>query len=169
MEPVKRCEKGARGKVSLTSVSLCPVWLPRGHSSIRVFSYPREKCLSLLSPCVLFDFPEATPLSGFFFPTLQSSSAAVSLESESIVGHVWLFVTSWTVARQASLSMGFSRRGYWSGKAFPTYSRASSQARGRTWVSRIAGSSLSTKFKCVTSALYPDLINTSRRVLYLHI
>ena len=139
MEPVKRCEKGAR-----------------------------EKCLSLLSPCVLFDFPEATPLSGFF-PTLQSSSAAVSLEIESIVGHVRLFVTSWTVARQASLSMGFSRRGYWSGKPFPTYSRASSQARGRTWVSRIAGSSLSTKFKCVTSALYPDLMNTSRRVLYLHI
>ena len=49
MEPVKRYEKGARGK-----------------------------CLSLLSPCFLFDFPEATPLSGFF-PVLQSSSGALSL------------------------------------------------------------------------------------------
>ena len=29
--------------------------------------------------------------------------------------HVWLFVTSWTAARQAPLSMGFSRQEYWSG------------------------------------------------------
>ena len=28
--------------------------------------------------------------------------------------HVRLFATPWTVARQASLSMGFSRQGYWS-------------------------------------------------------
>ena len=29
--------------------------------------------------------------------------------------HVWLFVTLWTVARQAPLSMGFSRQEHWSG------------------------------------------------------
>ena len=29
--------------------------------------------------------------------------------------YVWLFVTPWTVAHQASLSMGFSRQEYWSG------------------------------------------------------
>ena len=28
--------------------------------------------------------------------------------------HVWLFATPWTVARQAPLSMGFSRQGSWS-------------------------------------------------------
>ena len=28
---------------------------------------------------------------------------------------VWLFVTPWTVARPALLSMGFSRQEYWSG------------------------------------------------------
>ena len=33
--------------------------------------------------------------------------------------HVQLFVTLWTVAYQASLSMGFSRQKYWSGLAFP--------------------------------------------------
>ena len=33
---------------------------------------------------------------------------------------VWLFVTSWTVAVQASLSMKFSRPGYWSGLPFPS-------------------------------------------------
>ena len=30
-------------------------------------------------------------------------------------GHVQLFATLWTVAHQASLSMGFSRQEYWSG------------------------------------------------------
>ena len=33
---------------------------------------------------------------------------------------VWLFVTPWTVAHQAPLSMGFSRQEYWSGLPFPT-------------------------------------------------
>ena len=33
---------------------------------------------------------------------------------------VQLFVTSWTVAYQASLSMGFSRQEYWSGLPFPS-------------------------------------------------
>ena len=31
-----------------------------------------------------------------------------------------LFVTLWTVARQASLPMGFSRQEYWSGLPFPS-------------------------------------------------
>ena len=32
---------------------------------------------------------------------------------------VQLFATPWTVAHQASLSMGFSRQDYWSGLPFP--------------------------------------------------
>ena len=32
-----------------------------------------------------------------------------------VFGPVWLFVTPWTVAHQASLSMEFSRQEYWSG------------------------------------------------------
>ena len=31
------------------------------------------------------------------------------------LSHVWLFVTVWTIAHQASLSVGFSRQEYWSG------------------------------------------------------
>ena len=34
--------------------------------------------------------------------------------------HVRLFVTPWTVAYQASPSMGFSRQEYWSGLPFPS-------------------------------------------------
>ena len=33
---------------------------------------------------------------------------------------VWLFVTPWTVAHQAPLSIGFSRQEYWSGQPFPS-------------------------------------------------
>ena len=35
------------------------------------------------------------------------------------VSRVQLFVTPWTVACQAPLSMGFSRKEYWSGLPFP--------------------------------------------------
>ena len=37
----------------------------------------------------------------------------------SCFSHVRLFVTPWTVARQASLFMGFSRQEYWSGLSCP--------------------------------------------------
>ena len=36
------------------------------------------------------------------------------------LSHIQLFMTPWTVARQAPLSMGFSRRKYWSGLPFPS-------------------------------------------------
>ena len=36
----------------------------------------------------------------------------------SDLSHVWLFATPWTVAHQALLSMGFSRKEYWSGLPF---------------------------------------------------
>ena len=32
-----------------------------------------------------------------------------------LLSHVRLFATPWTVAHEASLSMGFSRQEYWSG------------------------------------------------------
>ena len=36
------------------------------------------------------------------------------------LSRVRLFATLWTVARQALLSMGFSRQEYWSGLPFPS-------------------------------------------------
>ena len=36
------------------------------------------------------------------------------------LSHVQLFVTPWTIAYQAPLSMGFSRQEYWSGLPFPS-------------------------------------------------
>ena len=37
-----------------------------------------------------------------------------------MLGHVRLFVSPWTAAHQAPLSMGFSRQEYWSGLLFPS-------------------------------------------------
>ena len=36
------------------------------------------------------------------------------------LSHVQLFATPWTVARQAPLSLGFHRQGYWSRLSFPS-------------------------------------------------
>ena len=65
-----------------------------------------KRCLGVLGP---------EPLKGFIFPGnsslgpyTESESVNPSMESDS-------FVTPWTVAHQASLSMGFSRQVYWSG------------------------------------------------------
>ena len=38
----------------------------------------------------------------------------------SMLSHVWLFETPWTVAHQAPLSMEFSRQEYWSRLSFPS-------------------------------------------------
>ena len=37
-----------------------------------------------------------------------------------MLSHIQLFVTPWTVARQASLSMGFPRQECWNGLPFPS-------------------------------------------------
>ena len=44
----------------------------------------------------------------------------VKLLVVSSLSRVQLFVTSWTVALQAPLSMGFSRQEYWNGVPFPS-------------------------------------------------
>ena len=41
-------------------------------------------------------------------------------EEVKSLSRVQLFETPWTVAYQASLSMGFSRQEYWSGLPFPS-------------------------------------------------
>ena len=46
------------------------------------------------------------------------------------LGHVWLFVTPWTVARQALLSTEFSKQEYWEWVAI-------SSSRGSSWPSQV--------------------------------
>ena len=56
----------------------------------------------------------------------------------SYFSRVLFCMTLWTVVSQAPLSMGFSRKEYWSGLPFPS-PRESSLPRDQTWVSRIGG------------------------------
>ena len=52
----------------------------------------------------------------------------------SVLSRVWLFATPWTVARQAPLSMGFSRQDYWSGVPWPSPKHVSQIfIRHHTW------------------------------------
>ena len=55
-----------------------------------------------------------------------------------LLSRVWLFATPWTVARQAPLSMGFSRQEYWSGLPFSLL-QGIFPTRDGTQVSCIAG------------------------------
>ena len=50
-------------------------------------------------------------------PQIARTIVKVKMKSLS---HFGLFVTPWTVAHQAPLSMGFSRQEYWSGLPFPS-------------------------------------------------
>ena len=60
-------------------------------------------------------------------PSSCTSPSAVSLRVK-LLSPVGLFATPWTVARQAPLSMGFSRQEYWSWVAIP-FSQGASQPR----------------------------------------
>ena len=56
------------------------------------------------------------------FPTCHSHLSSRAFNScccYSVLSHVWLFSTPWTVTCQASLSMGFPRQEYWSRLPFP--------------------------------------------------
>ena len=51
---------------------------------------------------------------------VQNASRDMLEKFMKLLSHVWLFVTPWTVARQAPLTMGFPRQEYWSRLPFPT-------------------------------------------------
>ena len=57
------------------------------------------------------------------FPKFCGKPSAKNMSSTWMLSHfsrVWLFATLWTIARQAPLSMGFSRQEYWNGLPCPT-------------------------------------------------
>ena len=76
---------------------------------------------------------------------------------------VGLFVSPWTVAHQAPLSMEFSRQEYWGGLPFPLPGDLPHPG-GRTWVSCIAG-----RFLTVWATREaPHLINEERILKFHH-
>ena len=74
-------------------------------------------------------YSNSCPLSWWCHPTILSFVVPFSSHFQSLpasrwrvksLSRVWLFATPWTVAYQASPSMGFSRQEYWSGLPFPS-------------------------------------------------
>ena len=61
----------------------------------------------------------STWFSNVFYQGFRHNSCVCMLSHS--VSHVQLFVTPWTVAHQAPLSMGFSKQECWSGLSFNTY------------------------------------------------
>ena len=69
------------------------------------------------------DRTQVSYIAGRFFYHLSHESSGFNKHQFSSVqslSRVRLFEKLWTVARQAPLSMGFSRQQYWSGLPFPT-------------------------------------------------
>ena len=64
----------------------------------------------------------------FSWRRLNQKPSVLRVKVKSL-SHVWLFATPWTVASQASPSMGFSRQVYWSGLPFPSPMRESEVAQ----------------------------------------
>ena len=106
------------------------------HPTIESSVVPFSSCLQSFPACGSF------PMSQFFTSGGQSTgvsaSASVLLRKSEVksLSYVRLFLTTWTVAHQAPLSMGFSRQEYWSGLPF-LFSRRSSWPRDQTWISCI--------------------------------
>ena len=91
-----------------------PVFLAtqRDYSRIKVLSLYKIKHISLKTWMVFLEmilYTQNTPI-----PHLTICHVL------SWFSRVWLFVTLWTVAHQALLSMGFSRQEYWSGLSCPS-------------------------------------------------
>ena len=85
-------------------------WLSSSSSSLHqlILNSSDLSILHSLSPLVII--------------SLFSMSVSLLKVKVKSLSHVQLFVTPWTVAYQAPLSMGFSRQEYWSGLPFPSVS-----------------------------------------------
>ena len=59
-----------------------------------------------------------TAMSVYMFTYMCVCVCVCVLARARMLSHIWLFVTPWTVAHQAPLSMGFPRQEYWSGLPF---------------------------------------------------
>ena len=94
--------------------------------------YPWDYAFCFLHPS--WGFPNSTDI---LYKLIRNWQAAVQWSEVKLRSRVQLFATLWTVARQAPLSMGFSRQEYWSGCLFLLQGIFPTQ--DRTWVSLTAG------------------------------
>ena len=83
-----------------------------------------QSCLTLCDP--IDGSPPGSPVPGILqartldWVAISSSNAWKWRVKVKSLSHVRLVATPWTAARQAPLSMGFSRQEYWSGVPLPS-------------------------------------------------
>ena len=94
-------------------------------------------------------------------------SESVSRSSESVSHSVVSDSLRPHGACQASLSMEFSRQEYWSGFAMPS-SRGSSEPRGWTWVSCIAGKFFTIKWISIHSWIIKYILRSDWKGSTIH-
>ena len=87
------------------------------------FSYFKPVLHSWDKPClymIYYPFYILLGLTCHSLFTTQHMYSCMRLVFGLVLSCVRFFVTPWTVAHQAPLSMGFSRQDYWSGLPFPS-------------------------------------------------
>ena len=104
---------------------------PQTQLNYNVFSFKIKSSLSSytkqLGVCTWFFFKDLIVPSRTFILTMFAE--AINFQIVKLIhygactlshfSHVWVFVTLWTVAHQAPLSIGFSSQEYWSGLLYP--------------------------------------------------
>ena len=121
---------------------------PPSHSAVSLFFCPVQILLPKGLKADLSTLPSSFKNSvPFFWPSDRLQSPSMNLPGLSVCLHVCvcghsscirLFATSWTVAHQAPLSLGFSRKEYWSGLPRPP-PEDFLKLRDRTHISCIVG------------------------------
>ena len=111
--------KVTRHLPGIISNELCSLQLPRSLHSLNCVGLAFLKTLSCLGFCKAHGLLNIQLSSDSFFSYLSFSNPSFSL-CVLVTQYVWLFVTLWTVALQAALSLGFPRQEYWSGLPFPS-------------------------------------------------
>ena len=108
---MRRVLESSSSFISSPEISMVSVF-NTGHSNRCVSACSiTQSCLALCNPCS----PPGSSVCGIFQAWILEW-IAICVQSLS---RVWLFATPWAVARQAPLSVGFSRHEYWSGLPFP--------------------------------------------------
>ena len=108
---------------SVVPFSSCPQSLPASGSFpvSQHFAWGGQSIgVSALASILPMNTQDWSPSEWIGWISLQSKGLSRVFSNTTVQKHVRLFATPWTVAYQASSSMGFSRQGYWSGLPFPS-------------------------------------------------
>ena len=98
-------------------------WISSSFAAAAAAKSP-QPCPTLCDP--IDGSPPGSPVPGILqartleWVAISLSNAGKWKVKVKSLSRVWLFVTPWTVARQAPPSMGFSRQEYWSGVPLPS-------------------------------------------------